>query len=173
MRLEDKIRSIPDYPKKGIIFRDITTLLGDKDAFKTCIDQMAELCDGMDIDYIAGIDARGFIIGSAMAYKLGCAFIPVRKPGKLPYDKISMSYDLEYGKDSVEIHKDAAPAGSKVLVVDDLLATGGTAKAAIDLLKQINLEVLGAFFTVELIDLKGRDHLKGVKVKSLVKYEGE
>lgn len=173
MDLKNKIRNIKDYPKKGIIFRDITTLLKDNKAFNQAIDEMCALAKDKDIDYIAGIDARGFIIGGAMAYKMGCGFIPVRKPGKLPFAKIRKEYALEYGTDALEIHKDAAEPGSKVLVVDDLLATGGTAEAACELLEDIGAKVEGVYFIVELVDLKGRDFLSKYDVKSLLKYEGE
>lgn len=173
MDLKNKIRNIKDYPKKGIIFRDVTTLLKDKEAFNQAIDELCALAEGKDIDYIAGIDARGFIIGGAMAYKMGCGFIPVRKPGKLPFEKIRKEYALEYGNDALEIHKDAAEKGAKVLVIDDLLATGGTAGAACELLEDIGAKVEGAYFIVELVDLKGRDTLNKYEVKSLLKYEGE
>lgn len=141
MELKDTIRAIEDYPKEGVIFRDITTLLKDKDAFKKSVDEMAAKID-KDVDKIIGIEARGFIFGAALAYKLNKGFIPVRKPGKLPWDKISESYDLEYGEDSIEIHKDAIEPGEKIVIVDDLLATGGTSKACLKLVRSLGEKCL-------------------------------
>ncbi|SPY46585.1 Adenine phosphoribosyltransferase [Peptoniphilus harei] len=169
MELKDTIRAIEDYPKEGVIFRDITTLLKDKDAFKKSVDEMAEKIDD-DVDKIIGIEARGFIFGAALAYKLNKGFIPVRKPGKLPWDKISESYDLEYGEDSIEIHKDALEPGEKVVIVDDLLATGGTSKACLKLVRSLGGEVSSLVFLAELEGLKGRDELKGEKVHSVIRY---
>ena len=169
MELKDTIRAIEDYPKEGVIFRDITTLLKDKDAFKKSVDEMAAKIDD-DVDKIIGIEARGFIFGAALAYKLNKGFIPVRKPGKLPWDKISESYDLEYGEDSIEIHKDALEPGEKVVIVDDLLATGGTSKACLKLVESLKGEVLSLVFLAELEDLKGREVLEGEKVYSVIKY---
>ncbi len=165
------IRDVPDYPKKGILFKDITPLLKDKRAFETCIDELAKAVDGMKPDYIVGMESRGFIIGGALAYKLKVGFIPARKQGKLPHDKISRSYGLEYGTATLEMHKDAMERGSKVLIVDDLLATGGTANAAAGLVEDLGGKVLGFAFVIELGDLNGRKALpKGENVISLVKY---
>ena len=169
MELKNKIRVIENYPKEGVIFRDITTLLKDKDAFKKAVDEMAEKID-KDVDKIIGIEARGFIFASALAYKLDKGFIPVRKPGKLPWDKERESYELEYGEDSIEIHKDAIEAGEKIVIVDDLLATGGTAKACVKLVEKLKGKVSSAIFLVELEDLKGREVLSGTRVESIIKY---
>lgn len=169
MELKDTIRAIEDYPKEGVIFRDITTLLKDKDAFKKSVDEMAAKIDE-DVDKIIGIEARGFIFGAALAYKLNKGFIPVRKPGKLPWDKLSESYDLEYGQDSIEIHKDAIEPGEKVVIVDDLLATGGTSKACLKLVRSLGGEISSLLFLAELEGLNGRDVLKGEKVLSVIKY---
>lgn len=169
MNLEKTIRDIEDHPKEGIIFRDITTLLQDKEAFHEAVDKMAEKI-GPDVDKIIGIEARGFIFASALAYKLNKGFIPVRKPGKLPYDKISESYSLEYGEDSIEIHCDAINKGDKVAIVDDLLATGGTAKACVNLVKKLGGETEVVLFLIELVDLNGRDILKDENVESIIKY---
>ena len=169
MELKNKIRAIENYPKEGVIFRDITTLLKDKDAFKKAVDEMAEKID-KDVDKIIGIEARGFIFGAALAYKLDKGFIPVRKPGKLPWDKERESYELEYGEDSIEIHKDAIEAGEKIVIVDDLLATGGTAKACVKLVEKLKGKVSSAIFLVELEDLKGREVLSSTRVESIIKY---
>ena len=169
MELKDTIRAIEDYPKEGVIFRDITTLLKDKDAFKKSVDEMAAKIDDY-VDKIIGIEARGFIFGAALAYKLNKGFIPVRKPGKLPWDKISESYDLEYGEDSIEIHKDALEPGEKIVIVDDLLATGGTSKACLKLVRSLGGEVSSLVFLAELEGLEGRDELKGEKVHSVIRY---
>lgn len=172
MDLSTKIRAIYDYPIPGIIFRDITTLLKDKEAYHEAIDQLVGLVKGEEIDLVVGVEARGFIVGAPVAYNLGCGFIPVRKPGKLPHEKISASYELEYGTDNVEMHKDAIKKGQKVLIVDDLLATGGTAKAVTELIEELGGEVVGLSFLIELTDIKGREKLEGYNVKSIVKYEG-
>ena len=169
MELKDTIRAIENYPKEGVIFRDITTLLKDKDAFEKAVDEMAAKIDE-DVDKIIGIEARGFILGAALAYKLNKGFVPVRKPGKLPWDKLSESYDLEYGQDSIEIHKDAIDSGEKVVIVDDLLATGGTSKACLKLVRSLGGEVSSLLFLIELEGLKGRDLLKGERVLSVIKY---
>ncbi|MDE1855178.1 MAG: adenine phosphoribosyltransferase [Candidatus Micrarchaeota archaeon] len=168
--LKEKIRSIPDYPKKGVIFRDITPLLKDYYSFSMCIDELASEFEGEKIDYVVGIEARGFIIGGALAEKLGVGFIPIRKKGKLPYKKVSIDYELEYGKETIEVHEDAVEKGSRVLIVDDLLATGGTAKAAADLMQKVGARVVGLGFLVELGDMKGKKKLDGARIVSLAKY---
>jgi len=169
-KIKSLIRDVPDFPKKGILFRDITTLIKDKEGLKLAIDTMYDIYKDEKIDYIAGIESRGFIFGMPLAYKLGCGFIPVRKPNKLPCEVISEEYDLEYGKDKIEIHKDALKKGDKVLIVDDLLATGGTAAAAVKLVSSI-ADVIGIAFVIELVDLKGREKLpKDIKITSLAKY---
>jgi len=157
--IKSKIRDVPDFPREGILFKDITTVLSDKEAFKNCVDLLADYYKRQKIDYIAGIEARGFIFGSALAYKMEVGFIPIRKPGKLPSKTERVSYDLEYGKDSLEIHTDAVEPGKRVLIVDDLLATGGTAEAAIKLVKKIGGIIVGIAFVVELEFLKGREKL--------------
>ncbi len=169
--LKDKIRDIPDFPKPGIIFKDITTLLKDAEAFTFAVDALSEETKKLKPNKIAGIEARGFIVGAAVAYKLGLGFIPIRKPGKLPYQRESLSYDLEYGKDCVEIHVDAATQDEKVVLIDDLLATGGTAAAACKLLQKIGADVVGAGFLVNLEFLGGKLILpEGVHFFSLVDY---
>jgi adenine phosphoribosyltransferase len=168
--IKSKIRDINDYPKKGIIFRDITTLIKDKEAFRICIDQLAEEVKDKNVDYILGIEARGFIFGSALAYRLGKGFIIVRKKGKLPYGTVSKDYALEYGNETIEIHKDSIEKGKNVLIVDDLLATGGTAKAVAELVEELGGKVAGIAFIVELTGLKGRDKLKDFDIISLAKY---
>lgn len=168
--IKKMIRDVPDFPKKGIIFRDITTAIKDAETMKKIIDLMAQEYADEKIDYVAGIESRGFIFGMPIAYKLGCGFIPIRKPGKLPAETISQEYSLEYGTDKIEIHKDAIKKGDRVLIVDDLLATGGTAAAAAKLVSSTG-ELVGISFLIELEDLKGREKLpEGVKVSSLVKY---
>lgn len=171
MNLENKIRNIYDYPIEGIIFRDITTLLRDSEAFKEAIDKLTEMAKVYNPDQIVGVEARGFILGSVLAYNLGCGFVPVRKPGKLPYDTLSESYGLEYGKDTVELHIDAINEGEKVIIIDDLLATGGTCLAASNLINKLGGEVLSCLFMIELIGLGGRERLEGLKVESLIQYE--
>ena len=169
--VKNKIRAIKDFPKEGIIFRDITTGLKDAQALQVMIDYMSSQFKDEKIDYIVGAESRGFIFGTAMAYKMNCGFIPVRKPNKLPAATISESYDLEYGTDTIEIHADAIEKGAKVLFVDDLLATGGTAKASCDLIKKVGGELVGAAFLIELEDLHGRDRLKDCgKVISMIQY---
>lgn len=169
--IKSKIRDIPDFPREGIIFKDITTVLRDPAAFKHAVDLLAKHYQKQKIDYIAGIEARGFIFGSALAYKMGIGFIPIRKPGKLPAKTETISYDLEYGKDSLEIHTDAVEPGKKVLIVDDLLATGGTAEAAIKLVKKIGGVIVGIAFVVELEFLKGREKLPSdCKITRLISF---
>lgn len=170
--IKNKIRTIPHFPKQGIMFRDITTLLKDKDGFNDVINAFAERYKNQKIDVVAGIEARGFIIGGALAHKLGVGFVPLRKKGKLPYKTHKIEYDLEYGKDCLEIHEDAISAGDKVLVVDDLIATGGTCKAACDLIEKIGGNIVECAFIVDLPDLKGKEKL-GRPAFALVEFEGE
>jgi len=168
--IKKMIRDVPDFPKKGIMFRDITTAVKDPATMKKIIDYIADEFRNEKIDYVAGIESRGFIFGMPVAYSLGCGFIPIRKPGKLPAETISMEYELEYGTDKIEIHKDAIEKGKRVLLIDDLLATGGTAAAAAKLIKQAG-ELAGVGFVIELCDLKGREKLpKDVKIVSMAKY---
>jgi len=168
------IRAIPDYPKKGIMFRDITTLLGNARAFRRAVDEMVQPYAGVRIDKIAGIEARGFILGGAVAHQLSLPFVPVRKKGKLPWDTIGEDYALEYGTDRVEIHKDAVEKGDHVIVVDDLIATGGTAFAAIKLIEKAGAKVMGCSFVIDLPELGGADKLRalGKEVQILVSFEG-
>ena len=170
MDLKNYIRDIPDFPKKGIIFKDITTLLMNGDAFKYAIDQIAEHYKDKNIDLVVGVESRGFIVGAAVAYKLGVGFIPVRKPGKLPYKTIKATYTLEYGTDTIEMHEDAIRRSEKILIVDDLLATGGTASAMIELVTRLGGEVIGIAFIIELSFLNGRNKLQGYEVFSLIQY---
>ncbi len=173
--MREKIRTIPDYPKPGIQFRDVTTLMGDARAFRVSIDQLVQPWAGAKIDGVAGIEARGFILGGAVAHQLSIGFIPVRKRGKLPHTTLIEEYELEYGSDAVEIHIDAVREGDRILVVDDLIATGGTAEAAVKLLRRAGAEVLGAAFIVSLPDLGGQRRIEalGVPTQSLVDYDGE
>ncbi|WP_349357834.1 adenine phosphoribosyltransferase [Stappia sp.] len=168
------IRTIPDYPKKGILFRDITTLLGDARAFRRAVDALVHPWAGSKVDQIAGIEARGFILGGAVAHQLSAGFVPIRKKGKLPHDTVRIAYSLEYGLDEMEMHKDAIKPGEKVILVDDLIATGGTAEAATKLLQQIGADVVAACFIVDLPDLGGRARIEalGVPVRTLVAFPG-
>ena len=168
--LKAKIRHVPDFPKPGILFYDITTLLCDPQGFRDTIDAMAAPYMGEDIDQVVGIESRGFILGAAIAATLGCGFVPIRKPGKLPAATYQESYHLEYGTDSLEIHQDACGQNQRVLIVDDVLATGGTARAAIDLVKKTGAKLIGAAFLIELDLLKGRDKLAGEPVYSVLQY---
>ena len=170
INLKDHIRNIPDFPKPGILFRDITTLVGNKKAFKKALDVLVAKYKGKKIDKVVAVEARGFIFGGALAHKLGAGFVPVRKSGKLPWKTNSVTYDLEYGTDTLEIHHDAINPGERVLIVDDLLATGGTVKAVTDLVKQLQGKIVGIAFLIELTDLKGIAKLKGHPVYSLIKY---
>lgn len=170
MELKDYIRSIQDYPKEGILFRDITTLLKDKDAFKLAIDKMAEQVKDKKVDLIVGAESRGFLIGSALAYKMNCGFIPVRKKGKLPYKTISKEYALEYGTDTLYMHEDAIKKGDNVLVVDDLIATGGTALAMIKMVEKLGGNVIGSSFLIELEELNGRKEIEKYPINILIKY---
>lgn len=164
------IREIPDYPKKGIIFRDITPMLSDASAFKRCVKELSNKAERLKPDYIVGIDARGFIMGSAVAYSLGLGFIPARKKGKLPYKTISEEYQLEYGNAVLEMHEDSFPKGSKIVIIDDLLATGGTASAAGKLVERLGGVVQGYLFVVEISELAGRALLGDDKVDSILKF---
>ncbi len=170
MELKDIVRDIPDFPKKGIIFKDITTLLKNRAAYMETIDSIKRRYLNRGVDKVAGIESRGFIFGGVLAYLLGCGFIPLRKPGKLPSDKISEEYVLEYGTDRLEIHTDAIEKGENILIVDDLLATGGTAGAAVRLVKKLGGNILGVEFIIELTFLNGRKNLDVVPVNSLIKY---
>lgn len=170
INLKDKIRSIPDFPKEGIIYRDITTLLQDKEAFTLAVDEMKRMTEEFEFDLIVGPESRGFIVGTPLAYSAGKGFVPVRKPGKLPYRTIRYEYELEYGSDVLEIHMDAIKEGEKVIIVDDLLATGGTLLSTIKLVEQLGGEVAGVFVLIELMDLKGRERLNGYQVRSLMQY---
>jgi adenine phosphoribosyltransferase len=174
MDLKDAIRTIPDYPKAGIMFRDITTLLGDAKAFRRCVDELLQPFAGQKIDKVAGIEARGFILGGAVAHQLSAGFIPLRKKGKLPHKTIAVEYALEYGVDSLEMHLDACASGERVMLIDDLIATGGTAIAAVQLLRQAGAEVTAAAFVVDLPDLGGADKLRAldIPVSTLVSFGG-
>ena len=163
-------RDVPDFPKKGIIFKDITVLLKEPAKFSEAIDRIAQRYVGKGIDIVASIESRGFIIGAALAYKLGAGFVPVRKKGKLPWQTIGCTYELEYGTDTLEIHQDAIKPGQKVLIVDDLIATGGTAGAVVSLVEQLGGKIHGLAFLIELTFLKGREKIKKYPVFSLIKY---
>ncbi len=176
MKVEDikrAIRTVPDFPKKGVMFRDITTLVKDHATFSYAIRKLASIFVDDGIDVVVGIESRGFIIGAPLALELGAGFVPVRKPGKLPYKTIRKEYRTEYSLDAVEMHVDAVNPGERVLVVDDLIATGGTIKAAIELVEQLKGEVVAVAFVVDLPDLKGRERLEGYRVVTLVEFEGE
>lgn len=170
MNLQDKIRNVPDFPQPGIQFKDITTLLKDGEAFRLAIDRLAETYKQQSIDVVIGPEARGFVVGAPVAYVLGAGFVPVRKPGKLPSETISYEYSLEYGKDALEIHKDAIAPGSRVLIVDDLLATGGTTLATIKMVEKLGGKIVGLAFLIELSFLNGRQVLSGYDITSLVQY---
>ncbi|ACZ00861.1 adenine phosphoribosyltransferase [Streptobacillus moniliformis] len=169
-KLDEMIRSIPDFPEKGIIFRDITTALKDKEGLKLIIEDFTNRYKDKGIDYVLGADARGFIFASAIAYNIGAGFVPARKAGKLPAETVRAEYSLEYGTNVLEIHKDAFEKGANVLIVDDLLATGGTAKAMVDLVEELGAKVYELAFLIELVDLKGRDSLKDKEVYSILKF---
>jgi adenine phosphoribosyltransferase len=168
--LKKKIRDVPDFPKPGIVFKDITPLLGDAVALRRATDMLVVLCDDRSVDKVAGIESRGFILASIVATRLGVGFVPVRKPGKLPAKTVAASYELEYGTDSLEVHADAISAGERVLIVDDVIATGGTAQAAADLVEKLGGEVSAYAFLVELAFLNGRERLAGHDVLSLIEY---
>ncbi|HSJ40660.1 MAG TPA: adenine phosphoribosyltransferase [Xanthobacteraceae bacterium] len=172
--LKAAIRTIPDYPKPGIMFRDITTLLGDARAFRRAVDEMVQPWAGMKIDKVAGIEARGFILGGAVAHQVSAGFIPIRKKGKLPHKRVSIAYSLEYGLDEMEVHEDAVTKGERVILVDDLIATGGTAEGAVKLLRQLGANVLAACFVIDLPELGGADKLRkmDVPVRTLISFEG-
>ena len=174
MTLAAAIRTIPDYPKKGILFRDITTLLGDAKAFRRAVDELVQPWAGTKMDKVAGIEARGFILGGAVAHQLSAGFIPIRKKGKLPHTTISIAYSLEYGVDEMEMHADAVKKGERVILVDDLIATGGTAEGAVKLLQQMGAEVVAACFVIDLPDLGGARKIEalGVPVRTLVAFGG-
>ena len=174
MPLAAAIRTIPDYPKKGILFRDITTLLGDARAFRKAVDELVQPWSGSKMDKVAGMEARGFILGGAVAHQLSIGFIPIRKKGKLPHKTVSVGYSLEYGIDEMEMHEDAVAPGDRVILVDDLIATGGTAEGAIRLLRQMGAEIVAACFVIDLPDLGGAKRIEAldVPVRSLVIFEG-
>jgi len=174
-KIKAAIRTIPDFPKPGIQFRDVTTLMGDAEAFRAAADAMAALYTGEDIGKVAGLEARGFILGGALALALGTGFVPVRKKGKLPHKTLSEHYELEYGLDAIEIHEDAVKPGEKVLIVDDLIATGGTAMAAVRLIRSAGADPVGCAVIIDLPDLggSGRIEAAGVPVRSLVAFEGD
>ena len=172
-KLEEYVRSIPDFPEKGIIFRDVTSILQDADGLALAIDSMQALLDGLDFDVIVGTESRGFIFGVPIAYNLHKPFVPVRKKGKLPCETISRTYDLEYGTATVEMHKDSIKPGQKVVIVDDLIATGGTIEASIAMVEALGGEVVKVIFLMELAGLKGRERLAGYDVASVIRYEGK
>ena len=175
MPIKSRIRTIPNYPQDGIMFRDITTLLQDPFGFRKVVDELVQPYAGVRIDVVAGIEARGFILGGAVAHQLSVGFVPVRKKGKLPHKTFSEEYELEYGTDEVEMHQDAVRRGDQVLLVDDLIATGGTAEAAVKLIRQAGGEIVGCAFVVDLPDIGGRQRLEAldVKVMTLCEFEGE
>jgi len=172
--LKAAIRTIPDYPKPGIMFRDITTLLGNARAFRRAVDELVQPWAGSKIDKVAGMEARGFILGGAVAHQVSAGFVPIRKKGKLPHKRVSIAYSLEYGLDEMEMHEDAVAQGERVIVVDDLIATGGTAEGAVKLLRQMGAEVLAACFIIDLPELGGADKIRNldVPVRTLVSFEG-
>ena len=171
--LKDYIKSIPDFPTPGVMFRDVTSVLDDPEGFQLSVEELIRLLDGVEYDVIAGVESRGFIFGAPLAYRQGKAFVPVRKKGKLPRETVEMTYDLEYGTATIEIHKDAIKPGQKVVIIDDLIATGGTIEAAAKLVEQLGGEVVKMIFLIELTDLKGRERLAGYDVASVVQYEGK
>jgi adenine phosphoribosyltransferase len=172
-KVEDYVRSIPNFPKEGIVFRDVTTVLQDPDGFKLAIDEIDNLLKDVDYDIVVGPESRGFIFGVPIAYKNNKGFVPARKKGKLPCETVSAEYDLEYGKAVVELHKDSIKPGQKVVIVDDLIATGGTIEAIVKLIEGLGGEVVKIVFLIELEGLKGRDKLAGYNVDSVIKYEGK
>jgi len=174
LEIQESIRTIPDYPKPGVQFRDITTLLGNARTFRRVIDELVEPWSIAKVDRVAGIEARGFILGGAVAHQLAAGFVPIRKKGKLPHSTVRVAYSLEYGLDEMEMHEDAVSRGERLLLVDDLIATGGTAEAAVKLLRQLGAEILGACFVIDLPELGGSKKLTdlGVPVRTLVSFEG-
>ena len=172
--LKAAVRTIPDYPKPGIMFRDITTLLGDARAFRRAVDELVQPWAGSKVDQVAGIEARGFILGGAVAHQLSAGFVPIRKKGKLPHTTVRIAYSLEYGVDEMEMHADAIRPGQRVILIDDLIATGGTAEGAVKLLRQIGADIIAACFVIDLPDLGGRAKLEalGVPVRTLIGFEG-
>ena len=172
MELKSLIRNIPDFPQPGILFRDITTLINNPQGLRMAVDLLHEKCQAANLlpDYVVGMESRGFIFATPLAYHLNAGFVPIRKPGKLPAAVHSVSYDLEYGTDSLEIHQDAIASNSKVLIVDDLLATGGTAQATVELLQKVNAQIIGCAFVIELLALKGRDKLPNLPIINLLEY---
>ncbi len=168
--LKNQIRNVPDFPKPGILFYDVTTLLRDPQGFKLAIDTLSAPYHGLGISLVVGVESRGFILGAAVADRIGAGFVPVRKLGKLPARTIRATYELEYGSDSLEMHQDAIERGQKVLIVDDLLATGGTARATVDLVRQLGGEVVGVAFLIELLALNGRKQLEGENVRAVLQY---
>ena len=172
-KLEEYVRSIPDFPEPGVIFRDVTSILQDADGLNLAIDSMQSYLNDMDLDVIVGLESRGFMFGVPIAYNLHKAFVPVRKKGKLPCETISQTYDLEYGSEEIEIHKDAIRPGQKVAIVDDLIATGGTVEAAVKLIERLGGEVVKIVFLMELEGLNGREKLEGYNVDSVIRYEGK
>jgi len=172
--LRSSIRTIPDYPKPGIMFRDITTLLGNARTFRRAVDELVQPWAGSKIDKVAGIEARGFILGGAVAHQISAGFVPIRKKGKLPHKRVSIAYSLEYGLDEMEMHEDGVEKGDRVILVDDLIATGGTAEGAVKLLRQLNVEVLAACFIIDLPDLGGADKLRAINVpvRALISFGG-
>lgn len=172
-KIEEYVRSIPDFPEKGIIFRDITSVLQDADGFKLAIDEFLHLVDGIDFDVVVGAESRGFIFGAPIAYELGKPFVLVRKKGKLPCETIEKEFELEYGTATFEMHRDAIKPGQRVVIVDDLIATGGTIRAAIDLVEELGGEIVKAVFLIELAGLNGREKLKDYDVDAVITYEGK
>ncbi len=172
-KVEDYIRSIPDFPEKGIIFRDVTSILQDAEGLRLAVDEMVRLLDGVECDVIAGAESRGFIFGTAIAYAMGKPFVLIRKAGKLPCETVSRSYALEYGTATIEMHKDSIKPGQKVVIVDDLIATGGTIEAAASLVEELGGEIVKIVFLMELAGLKGRERLAKYDVASVVTYEGK
>jgi len=171
-KIEDYIISVPDFPKPGILFRDVTGILGNAEGLKLTLSELYKVLEKYEFDAVAGLEARGFLFGVSVAEHFGKPFIPVRKKGKLPRETVSVEYDLEYGSASIEIHKDALKAGDRVIIVDDLLATGGTAKAAIQLIEKLGGKIECCAFVIELFDLKGREVLNGYRVETLTKFPG-
>lgn len=171
-KLETSVRNIPDFPKPGILFRDITTLLQDRKAFKIAVDELAKAFKSKKIDKVVGVESRGFVLGAAVAYKLGAGFVVARKKGKLPWKTHSVTYQLEYGTDTLEIHQDALKAGERVVIIDDLIATGGTVDGVVELVNKFKARIVGIGFVIELFDLGGVKKLKGYPVYSLIKFPG-